>query len=152
MPLAEAEEGVPFVSGAERELETEEAGGHAAPQWREPAHPDSGIAPGHPAGYGASGSASSEAESPPAPGLEHGEPPPAAPVFVVPGPDEPGAADNAAIEPATAAHVDAGPPPPEPLPDEPAAAPVSRPADDVLVVTEKPANPRRGWWQRMIRS
>ena len=88
---------------------------------------------------------------PPA-GPERGEPPPAAPVFVVPGPDEPGAADNAAIEPATAAHVDAGPPPPEPLPDEPAAAPVSRPADDVLVVTEKPANPRRGWWQRMIRS
>jgi len=92
------------------------------------------------------------AESPPASGLEHGEPPPAAPVFVVPGPDEPGAADNAAIEPATAAHVDAGPPPPEPLPDEPAAAPTSRPADDVLVVTEKPANPRRGWWQRMMRS
>jgi hypothetical protein len=28
-------------------------------------------------------------------------------------------------------------------------APAEAPAD-VLTVTEKPANPRRGWWQRLI--
>jgi len=152
MPLAEAEEGVPFVSGAERELETEEAGEHAAPQWREPARSDSGIAPEHPAGYGADGSASSEAELPPAAAPESGESPPASPVFAVPGQGEPGATDDAALEPAAAAHVDAEPPQPELLPAEPASPPVSRPAEDLLVVTEKPANPRRGWWQRMMRS
>ena len=69
MPLAEAEEGVPFVSGAERELETEQAGEHAASQWREPARPDSEIAPEHPAehpaGYGTGGSESGEAAPPP---------------------------------------------------------------------------------------
>ena len=26
------------------------------------------------------------------------------------------------------------------------------PNEDVLTVTEKPANPRRGWWQRLIQS
>jgi hypothetical protein len=29
-------------------------------------------------------------------------------------------------------------------------APEPRPADHVLEITEKPANPRRGWWQRLI--
>jgi hypothetical protein len=42
-----------------------------------------------------------------------------------------------------------------------AAAPASAPepeerqphaADNVQTVTEKPANPRRGWWQRLINS
>ena len=126
MPLAEAEEGVPFVSGAERELETDQAGEHAASQWREPARPDSEIAPEHPAGYGAGGSESGEAEPPPAAEPERGEPQPASPVFVAPGPDEPGATDNAAVEPAAAAHVDAEPPQPELLPAEPAAPTRSR--------------------------
>jgi len=33
---------------------------------------------------------------------------------------------------------------------EPEAALASRAADDVHTVTEKPANPRRGWWQRLL--
>ena len=37
-------------------------------------------------------------------------------------------------------------------PAEPSLAPASRPAEDVLVVTEKPANPRRGWWRRVTHS
>ncbi|MBV9829320.1 MAG: Rne/Rng family ribonuclease [Alphaproteobacteria bacterium] len=44
-------------------------------------------------------------------------------------------------------------PVPEPVPvpePEPAASPQRN--DDVLTVTEKPANPRRGWWQRLIQS
>lgn len=36
---------------------------------------------------------------------------------------------------------------------EPAPEPVAaRPNEDVRVVTEKPANPRRGWWQRPAQS
>ena len=45
MPIAEAEEGVPFVSESERELEAAEAAGHAAPQWDEPARPEAGTEP-----------------------------------------------------------------------------------------------------------
>jgi hypothetical protein len=26
----------------------------------------------------------------------------------------------------------------------------ARTADNVLTITEKPSNPRRGWWQRLI--
>ena len=32
----------------------------------------------------------------------------------------------------------------------PAEAPAANHNEDVLTVTEKPANPRRGWWQRLI--
>ena len=32
----------------------------------------------------------------------------------------------------------------------PAEAPAANHHEDVLTVTEKPANPRRGWWQRLI--
>ena len=128
MPLAEAEEGVPFVSGAERELETEQAGEHAASQWREPARPDSEFAPEHPAehpaGYGTGGSESGEAAPPLAAEPERGEPQPASPVFVAPGDrEERGATDNAAVEPAAAARVDAEPPQPELLPAEFASPP-----------------------------
>jgi hypothetical protein len=38
------------------------------------------------------------------------------------------------------------PPPP------PARPPESDPNAEVLTVTEKPANPRRGWWQRLTQS
>jgi hypothetical protein len=31
----------------------------------------------------------------------------------------------------------------------PSSAPASQ-NDDVLTVSEKPANPRRGWWQRLV--
>ena len=37
---------------------------------------------------------------------------------------------------------------PEPAAAAPAASP--SPADNVLEITEKPANPRRGWWQRLM--
>lgn len=54
------------------------------------------------------------------------------------------AAEAAALAPATdsaeSVSAQASPPPP------------SRPNEDVLTVTEKPANPRRGWWQRLINS
>ena len=32
----------------------------------------------------------------------------------------------------------------------PAEAPAANHNEDVLTVTEKPANPRRGWWNRLI--
>ena len=107
MPLAEAEEGVPFVSGAERELETEEAGGHAAPQWREPAHPDSRSHRNTRPDTEPAAPKAARPQPPPAAEPERGEPPPASPVFVAPGQGEPGATDNAAVEPAAAARVDA---------------------------------------------
>jgi ribonuclease E len=34
--------------------------------------------------------------------------------------------------------------------EEPLSEPSSRPGEDLQTVTEKPANPRRGWWQRLI--
>jgi ribonuclease E len=37
--------------------------------------------------------------------------------------------------------------PPPPVPPPPA-----RPPEDIREITEKPANPRRGWWQRLIQS
>jgi ribonuclease E len=36
--------------------------------------------------------------------------------------------------------------------ESPSPAPQSRPDDNVLTVSEKPANPRRGWWQRLMQS
>jgi ribonuclease E len=39
--------------------------------------------------------------------------------------------------------------PPPPLGRSPA---LSEPNEEVLTVTEKPANPRRGWWQRLMQS
>jgi hypothetical protein len=38
---------------------------------------------------------------------------------------------------------------PEAATAEAAAAPPA-PADNVLEITEKPANPRKGWWQRLM--
>jgi hypothetical protein len=43
-----------------------------------------------------------------------------------------------------------GAPEAAPPPAEASAEPPPRPADNVLEITEKPANPRRGWWQRLI--
>ena len=37
-------------------------------------------------------------------------------------------------------------------PAPPPAAPVPRNDEEVLPVTERPANPRRGWWQRLTQS
>jgi hypothetical protein len=58
----------------------------------------------------------------------------------------PSAAEERARETAsTALHPD---PEPELATSEPAPAP----DDNVQTVTEKPANPRRGWWQRLTNS
>jgi hypothetical protein len=40
----------------------------------------------------------------------------------------------------------------EPEAQAAAPEPAARLNDDVLTVTEKPANPRKGWWQRLINS
>ena len=45
MPLAEAEEGVPFVSVSERELEATEAIPRAASHWGEPGRTEIGMEP-----------------------------------------------------------------------------------------------------------
>ena len=50
--------------------------------------------------------------------------------------------EEAAAPPANSAN---GPASELPVPPEPAS-----PNPDVLTVTEKPANPRRGWWQRLV--
>lgn len=156
-PTAEAEEGVPFVSAAERELETE-AGDHPAVVTAEPVRPEAETMPepvvaaaaesGATAAAGAvaepvwravEAAADAVATPPPTTPVERGAVIPAAPIVA----DLAGSA-----EPVAAATA---PEPPEPAAPVSPAAP-SRPAEDVLVVTEKPANPRRGWWQRMIRS
>jgi hypothetical protein len=41
---------------------------------------------------------------------------------------------------------------PETVSSEPEPKPEPQPADDVQTVTDKPANPRRGWWQRLVNS
>jgi len=41
---------------------------------------------------------------------------------------------------------------PETVPSEPEGRPEPQPADDVQTITDKPANPRRGWWQRLVNS
>jgi hypothetical protein len=33
-----------------------------------------------------------------------------------------------------------------------APAPPAHSSDEVMTITEKPANPRRGWWQRLMQS
>jgi hypothetical protein len=50
--------------------------------------------------------------------------------------------EEAAAPPANSAN---GPASELPVSPEPAS-----PNPDVLTVTEKPANPRRGWWQRLV--
>jgi hypothetical protein len=50
--------------------------------------------------------------------------------------------EEATAGPATSADGQASQVPPS---SEPAS-----PNEDVLTVTEKPANPRRGWWQRLV--
>src|SRR5207302_3568495 len=57
------------------------------------------------------------------------------------------------LEETTAAPAPAMAAAPEPNRDEaPSPAPQPRPDENVLTVSEKPANPRRGWWQRLIQS
>ncbi len=34
--------------------------------------------------------------------------------------------------------------------EAPSSSEPASPSEDVLTVTEKPANPRRGWWQRLV--
>ena len=147
MPIAEAEEGVPFVSEAERVLEATEAEGEVTLQWGEPARPETKIAPENATESGAGGSESSEAAEPqPLAEPERGEPPHLSAVSTDLGNGELATTDAAPVEPVAAEHADA-----EPSQSEPAPAPASRPAEDVLMVTEKPANPRRGWWRRATR-
>jgi hypothetical protein len=38
----------------------------------------------------------------------------------------------------------------DPASEPPPSAEPAGPNEDVLRVTEKPANPRRGWWQRLV--
>jgi ribonuclease E len=156
MPIAEAEEGVPFVSQSERELETADSGERPAMPSGEPARQTTEIVPESAVESAASDVGNSEAA----------EPPPASALSADHGNVEPVATDAAPVEPAAPEPepaVSAGPAPPEPAPSEPpqpepapsepayaepAQAPASRPAEDVLVIAEKPANPRRGWWRR----
>jgi ribonuclease E len=158
MPIAEAEEGVPFVSRSERELEAADAAEHPAPPAGEPVPQPPGIGSGAAAEPGVSGGSEGEsgapAEPPVAAAPEHGDIPPAFAASAEHRNIEPVAADAAQAEPAAPEPaVSAEPAQPEPVPlepayAEPAPAPASRPAEDVLVITERPANPRRGWWRR----
>ncbi|MGD9617217.1 MAG: Rne/Rng family ribonuclease [Alphaproteobacteria bacterium] len=160
VPTAEAEQGVPFVSQSERELETAETAAEAVLSSGEPARSeaDTGvegeIAPQRAAEWETDSFASGVVtDPPPAIEPERGEFPPAPSISADPGTGEPAATETSPVEPAAAeplyaeaAHSEHS----EPAPSEPAAAPEARPAEDVLVVTEKPANPRRGWWQRGV--
>jgi hypothetical protein len=77
---------------------------------------------------------------------------------------EPGAQAFSEAEPPPPASSGNGPAPPEPsdavpnvepptiLPETPAAAAEPEPAHPVQIVSEKPANPRRGWWQGLIQT
>jgi hypothetical protein len=160
MPIAEAEEGIPFVSEPEREFEATDAVEHAAPQWGEPARPLAGSAPEYIAETGAGEFESGETdkrqpltnpEPQPLAEPDDGESALAAPVFADSEKRELAATD-APVESASMEPAYAEPSQPDPAQPEPVSVPASPLADDVLVVTEKPANPRRGWWQRMTRS
>ena len=139
VPIAEAEEGVPFVSEAERELEEAVAEGHAGTEWSEPARAETARAP--------SPDAEAAAAQPAAPAEpEYGEfrhPAPAPAEQPVYGELAPASAAQAEPEPAEPAYAESAPP-------EPAPAGPSRPGEEVIAVTEKPVQPRRGWWQRMM--
>ena len=161
MPTAEAEEGVPFVSDSERELEASDAAEHAAPQSGEPARPTAKLPsrPGPTAG--------SQRNTAPKPGSA--APRPARP----PNPNRAASRmvansrlqhrslsiqwplqqndELAATEHRPSSRRWSRPMPNPSSPNRFRRRP-SRAAEDVLVVTEKPANPRRGWWQRVTRS
>ncbi len=168
MPIAEAEEGVPFVSLSERELEAAEAAEYAATRWGGPARTGVAIEPEPAIETGSGGpETTAVAEARPLVEPEHAEAPSGELAASNLGNGE-SAGPDATPEPAWASPADSVPAPvefprlgpalaeptlaeSEPMPTEPTAAPATRPAEDVLVVTEKPANPRRGWWQRMMR-
>jgi hypothetical protein len=163
VPLAEAEQGVPFVSGPEREFEQTAGDRYAAAPWSEPREAEAAAEPGH-----VVAAQPEAAESPPI----AVEPAHAAPLPEPIAPAEPDDQDISSIwqppaEAGPAESVYAEPPGAEPL--EPAYAepsdaeaaaaeptisggsPPARPGEEVLTITEKPANPRRGWWQRVTR-
>jgi hypothetical protein len=89
-------------------------------------------------------------------------PEPAVPAGADIEPDAQAFIEAATAEPPPPASSGNGPAPPEPsdampnaepptvLPETPAAAAEPEPAHPVQIVSEKPANPRRGWWQRLI--
>ncbi len=80
MPIAEAEEGVPFVSQSERELEAAEAAEHAAPHWGEPARTGIAMEPEHAVETGSGGpETTAAAEARPLAEPERTEAPPGEP-------------------------------------------------------------------------
>jgi ribonuclease E len=167
-PTAEAEQGVPFVSETERAFAEADTAAHAGPPADEPA-------PAEPAPNEPNSVSVEPAFAPPAARVEPmpAEPMPAEPAHFEPAfaqlaaPVEPVHAEPAFARPASevepvhaepafaqlAAQVEpvhAEPVHAEPAHAEPALAAAARPGEEVLTVTEKPENPRRGWWQRLI--
>ncbi len=124
-PTAEAEEGIPFASASE--LALEDALATAASHVAEP----EAAAAAPPAA-----AAAAEDDIPSAAG-------PAEPVL-----EQAAAAAPLAALPNGEASPEAEPSPQEELP----SGPSSHPAEDIHTVTEKPANPRRGWWQRLTQA
>jgi ribonuclease E len=164
VPIAEAEEGVPFVSDSERKFEAAESGAQTTPRWDDPAGAEAGMAMEFSAEPGSSASYNGGvAEPQPSAEPRRAGSAPEAAISANRGNAELAAAETAPEpvvgSPAESVPAPAGETAPEPAwaetlpaPSEPIPKPVSRPAEDLLVVTEKPATPRRGWWRRVTHS